>query len=105
MQHQALLQAPVPREGNGSTAVSKERLNPRVKEASGPGGNAGWRSLGSPGDEEARAEHKAGLGNQGSEGHAKPGWFGGLGGAQEECKGLPDAGNRVRVMEQLVQVR
>ena len=83
-------------------------MNPQVKEAttseaSGPVGSAGRRSRGRPSNEEAGAKHKAGLGNQGGECHEEPGGFGGPDSAPERCEGRPDAGNRVRVMEQLVQ--
>ena len=75
-----------------------------MEAASGPGGVARRRSRGGPSEQEARTENQAGLGDHGSECHAEPSRLGGFGGAPEGCKGGPDAGHRVRVVEQLVQV-
>ena len=104
MERQALVQAPVPRGWNGGTAVSEEGANPEMQAASGPGlGERRW-SRRSASDKEARSKHQAGLGHEGGESHAEPGWFGGPGCAPEGRKGWPDACDGIRVMEQLVQI-
>jgi hypothetical protein len=100
VQRQALAKVPVPDRRQGRSPVSEQREDPRVEPAPGPGRGPGHRGRGRAGQQEAGPEDDAVLRDQGTEGHAEPGDFGGPGRAAEGRKRRPCELNCVRVCKQ-----
>ena len=96
-----VLGTPTPVRRQDECAMCQEGSYPRMQVSPWPSDGVEGQRLCLPGFKKTGAEDQAGLGDEGAEGQAEPGFLSGAGRGQEGGEGRPSQGDTVGVMKQV----